>query len=274
MKEYLSDNNSRVVNTSTHNQEVVLKHGFLEDKTHIAVLDLELTCWDQADEDKRPQSEAEITEIGIVIVNLSFIPVKRISLFVKPEVNSILTPFCTTLTGITQAEVDQAGNLEYAMAELKSSLEIVCPIKNLVWCAWGKDLAWLKSKVSVKHSEYLDPRVLDLSIVAKKLGLSGSLSKTLKVLKLPQVTPVHRALPDAESTLNILKEFKLEPIDAFISNERTYRQAAESAKDKVIGNFTRKVAPTLDGESVEVLLKCCGWNFQKAATVYKLFNKS
>ena len=69
------------------------------------VFDLEATCWDTA----RPRDRMEIIEIGAVRLDPDTLtPVDEFATFVRPVVEPQLSQFCTSLTTITQEDVDTA----------------------------------------------------------------------------------------------------------------------------------------------------------------------
>ncbi len=100
---------------------------------NIAIIDLECTC--NNDEIFGPN---EIVEIGAVAGKLfvgAFETVAKLQIYVRPTINSILTSFCTNLTGISQDTVNSSTTLDSALPGLKSWLQ-----KNNVeaWASWGK----------------------------------------------------------------------------------------------------------------------------------------
>jgi len=69
----------------------------------ILVVDLEATCDDNA-----PEFDMEIIEVGAVWVAPDGTILDRFQSFARPMVHPTLTPFCTALTGICQADLDTA----------------------------------------------------------------------------------------------------------------------------------------------------------------------
>ena len=104
-------------------------------KTTILLIDLECTC---NNEPPLPQDEMEIIEIGAVIVSLdahTYRLCDERQIYVQPQRHTLLTPFCTHLTGIQQQHVDQASPLVAALDELSSWLTQYRPS---AWGSWGK----------------------------------------------------------------------------------------------------------------------------------------
>lgn len=94
------------------------------------VVDVEATCW----EGKRPPGAvSEIIEIGLTVVDLDAgRRTGRHRILVKPA-RSTVSPFCTELTGLTQAEVDTG--LDFAAAcRLLASAHMA---GARPWASWG-----------------------------------------------------------------------------------------------------------------------------------------
>lgn len=78
---------------------------------HILVVDVEATCWEG---DPPPGQSSEIIEIGLCVLDLTtLMRVERRDILVRPA-RSTVSPFCTQLTTLTQADVD--GGLPLAQA--------------------------------------------------------------------------------------------------------------------------------------------------------------
>ena len=95
------------------------------------VIDLEATCDESY---KIPKPQTEIIEIGAVLADAATLePVDEIGIFVRPVVHRQLTPFCTQLTSITQADVDGAPLFPKAIAALAAALKG----RDFLFCSWG-----------------------------------------------------------------------------------------------------------------------------------------
>ncbi|MEV0883796.1 exonuclease domain-containing protein [Streptomyces microflavus] len=94
------------------------------------VVDVEATCW----EGQPPPGQVhEIIEIGLTVVDLrAGERVAKHRLLVRPA-RSEVSPFCTELTGLTQAEVD--GGLTFAEACRVLAAEHRTGL--LPWASWG-----------------------------------------------------------------------------------------------------------------------------------------
>ncbi len=96
------------------------------------VLDLEATCCDQ---ETIKRHQMEIIEIGAVMVAAQDLTViDEFQTFIKPIRYPILTPFCKSLTSITQEQVAQAPGYVEAIALLKQWLS---NYSNVVFGSWG-----------------------------------------------------------------------------------------------------------------------------------------
>jgi 3'-5' exoribonuclease 1 len=95
------------------------------------VIDLEATC----DERHRmPRNETEIIEIGAVLVDTqTLLAVEEWQSFVRPVLHPLLTRFCTKLTSITQAQVDEAPAFSVVIAALRSFIAS----RDVLFCSWG-----------------------------------------------------------------------------------------------------------------------------------------
>lgn len=83
-------------------------------KSHIAnVIDLELSCYPG---DRFPEGERkEIIEIGLTIVDLRTLTILKTHSFPIVPTMSKISPYCTELTGWTEAKLRKQG-MEYARA--------------------------------------------------------------------------------------------------------------------------------------------------------------
>lgn len=271
------------IQSSLHNQEVISKFGNLEEKKYIAVIDLELTCWDDTDEKKQPREKSEIIEIGIVILDKNFNILEEISSVCKPMYYPALTEYCTNLTGITQEEINNSRNLCVEFSILEDKYPVLQNKKELIWAAWGNDVKWLQTELNNKiykdsNKRFFDPRVINVAAISKKLGFGAGLKKCMNKLQLEMDIPVHRALPDAKSTAKVLKQFKLTPLDAMISNERSYSEALKKKKAQTVTALLTKVGLKVqsqeDALKIEKLLNYVNWDFQKALNIYRLFSNT
>lgn len=96
------------------------------------VIDLEATC-DRGG--ALPPKDTEIIEIGAVLVRgRTFEPAGEFQTFVRPVARPRLTPFCTELTSIAQADVDAAPTFPAALAALAAFVGG----REALFCSWGE----------------------------------------------------------------------------------------------------------------------------------------
>lgn len=101
----------------------------MREADYYLVVDLEATCCDLG---SVPRHESEIIEIGSVLVcGHTLRPIAEQTLFVRPIVHPVLTPFCTQLTTITQDMVEDALLFPAAAARLAAFGA------GAVFCSWG-----------------------------------------------------------------------------------------------------------------------------------------
>jgi inhibitor of KinA sporulation pathway (predicted exonuclease) len=95
------------------------------------VVDVEATC---CNDNSIPREETEIIEIGAVLCDRkSLRPVDELQTFVRPVRHPVLTPFCTELTSITQADLEGAPLFPDALAALAK----LRGEKRALFCSWG-----------------------------------------------------------------------------------------------------------------------------------------
>ncbi|OKI36146.1 DNA polymerase III [Saccharothrix sp. CB00851] len=94
------------------------------------VVDVEATCW----EGQPPPGQVnEIIEVGLTTVSLTTGErVAKHRILVRPR-RSAVSPFCTELTGLTQAEVD--GGVDFA--EACRLLAVEHEAGSRPWSSWG-----------------------------------------------------------------------------------------------------------------------------------------
>lgn len=170
------------------------------------IVDIEATCCDRG---TIPPHQMEIIEIGAVaILRDTGARAAEFSTLVRPVVHPQLTPFCTTLTGIQQAEVDAAPGFAAAVALLRAWLVGFSPYE---FCSWG-DFDRRQFQLDCQRHRLGFPfagphRNLKLEFsramgCTKKFGVTGALERAgLRF----EGTP-HRALTDAQ---NIARLFPL-----------------------------------------------------------------
>jgi len=134
------------------------------------------------------------------------IPGRHFFRFVRPTEDPVLSPFCTSLTSITQEDVDRAKPFPEAFAEF------------LAWagegphrfCSWGaydlKQFLLDCARHGIKKPEWLEPHVnLRRMFSAEKNVPQCSMVQALEILDLPLEGTHHRGIDDARNIAKIAK---------------------------------------------------------------------
>lgn len=120
------------------------RHG--ADLSRIIVLDIEATCWEVPEE--QGDFPNEIIEIGICELNVQTSEIsKKRSYLVKPQF-SYVSEFCTTLTGITQADINQQRYIPEVLKDIERDYSFT---KDTIWASYGEyDRVKLSSDAGLK----------------------------------------------------------------------------------------------------------------------------
>jgi 3'-5' exoribonuclease 1 len=174
-------------------------------KRNYLVIDLEATCDNGG---LVPKREMEIIEIGAVLVSgESHAPVSEFQSFIRPVRHPVLTPFCTRLTSITQADVDAAPAFPEVFGRL--TRWIYSHPAPHVFCSWGDyDRTQFEQDCRFHNVPYALPhRHLNLKRafserrgIGKKLGMAGALAQA----GLPLTGTHHRGIDDARNIARLL----------------------------------------------------------------------
>jgi len=111
----------------------------------ILIVDLEATCWDD-----RPQTvgDMEIIEFGCTLASIEGVVTSSFHQMVRPTLSPVLSDFCQSLTGITQAMVDNAPVYQEAVQRLDS---LVGALQFDAWASWGQhDL----NQINIEHERH------------------------------------------------------------------------------------------------------------------------
>ena len=167
----------------------------------VNVIDVESTCW----EDIQPHDQvSEIIEIGLVELDLvTGTRLSKQSIMVRPQ-HSTVSPFCTALTGHTQADVDRGVTFPEAFEQLRASFGF----KNRVMVSWGDyDRKMFDRMLALHKLPAQDWRHLNLKQAfsmllypEKEVGMSTALDR----LRLPLVGRHHNGADDAANIATIL----------------------------------------------------------------------
>lgn len=167
------------------------------------LFDLEATCWN--DNDKTRISE--IIEIGAV----NFDTLSEFDVFIKPTINPILSEFCTNLTSIQQADVDNGVDFVTGLNMFQDWIGT----EDCELISWGSyDKKQILFECEHKNIQNNITKLLDNHVNLRlafqdKFGLSRkkrvSMKKALSKIKEPFVGTKHRAIDDAKNMISIIK---------------------------------------------------------------------
>jgi inhibitor of KinA sporulation pathway (predicted exonuclease) len=169
----------------------------------ILIIDLEATC---SDDEKIPSEQMETIEIGACWVQQDGVVLDRFQSFVRPVRNPRLTAFCISLTGIHQADVDNAPMFPVAAASLHQFVEQYRAPAS-VWMSWGAYDQKQITRDSALH-DVTEPIGLPhqnakrLFAKAQRIGKEVGMAKACQLTRLTLKGVHHRALDDA---LNIAR---------------------------------------------------------------------
>jgi inhibitor of KinA sporulation pathway (predicted exonuclease) len=169
------------------------------------LIDLEATC---SNDGSLPRHEMEMIEIGAVMQNARTFEVEsEFQTFICPIRHPQLTTFCTELTTITQADVDQAPRFPVALAAMQ---EWMYQFDNSLFCSWGDyDRHQFVQDCSFHGVGYpfrsghlnLKPEFSRSLDIKKKLGLT----QALRHLGLDFSGTHHRGIDDARNIARIVR---------------------------------------------------------------------
>lgn len=172
---------------------------------HYIVFDLEATCWEERDNRRN-----ETIEIGAVLINEKQEVISEFQQFVKPLMNPVLSDFCTNLTSIQQADVDDAPLFPEAIENFKTWFQE--SEEDYLLCSWGfydrKQLEhdagihgleadWVAQHISLKH-QYAKFKGL-----RRAIGMKNALKKE----KIALDGTHHRGIDDARNIAKIFVKY-------------------------------------------------------------------
>lgn len=179
----------------------------------IVVCDLEATCWNDGEE--LAIDKMEVIEIGCVLADMDGTIQDEFCTFVSPVVNPILSPFCSSLTGISQDDVNSAPTFKVAIGLLDHWLAE----RATCWGSWGN----FDNKLLVSETRRNDIESRFLSIPhinlkkawrrTTKKRRQNSLGEALRYHGLEFFGSPHRGIDDARNTARLLSFIPKKEID-------------------------------------------------------------
>lgn len=171
----------------------------------ILVIDLEATCDDGP---AFSTDQMEIIEIGAVWATTSGEAIAAFKSYVRPLVHPTLSDFCTSLTGIAQADVDAAPTFAEVASKLASFAKQHLDAQP-IWGSWGKYDFNQIARECERHgiSNPLDGfthRNLKREFARQRKIKEVGMAKALQIAGLPLQGAHHRALDDAKNIATLL----------------------------------------------------------------------
>lgn len=171
----------------------------------ILVVDLEATC---ADDGSIAPEDMEIIEIGACWTNETGVILHRFQHFVQPRTRPTLTPFCMSLTGINQSDVDEAPLFPVAAKALNDfASEHNEP--GALWMSWGAYDMKQITRDALRHSVE-SPLTMPhqnakrMFAKAQRIGKEIGMAKACELVRKPLVGKHHRGLDDAENIAGLM----------------------------------------------------------------------
>jgi inhibitor of KinA sporulation pathway (predicted exonuclease) len=164
------------------------------------VVDLEATC-DQPE--SFPRDESEIIEIGAVLVDSTTLqPLGEYQTFVQPVQHPKITPFCTQLTSITQAQVEHAPLLRAALAALGRWLPQPATLAS--WGAYDRNQLRRESQRKRIKLPWDDKHLNIKEAFGKRAGHAMGVGQALRRMGLRFEGTPHRGIDDARNIVRLL----------------------------------------------------------------------
>jgi len=170
----------------------------------ILVVDVESTCWEG---DPPAGQESEIIEIGLCALDVATLQrLEKRSILVRPE-RSTVSAYCTALTGLTQADVQEGVSLREACRILKREYRA----RERLWASYGDyDRRQFERNCRTQGIAYpFGPthlNIKNLFAVMHALPREVGMARALEMLGLPLEGTHHRAGDDAWNIAHILAE--------------------------------------------------------------------
>lgn len=173
----------------------------------IMVVDLEATCWEG---EAPPGQQSDIIEIGLAVLNIKTGEIEeKTNYLIQPE-RSVVSDFCTELTGWTQDKVNHGMKFKTAIDHMKKTYGT----KKRAWASYGEyDRKMLVNQCQYSEIPYpFTPQHLNVKEMVnifnggvKMLGLGQALKKVgIKF----EGTP-HRGEDDAYNIAKLLRHYML-----------------------------------------------------------------
>lgn len=168
------------------------------------IVDLEATCCNTF---SIPHKETETIEIGAVIVeSVGLEIIDEFTVFVKPIRHPKLTDFCTELTTIKQADLEDAPTFPQAVGIFKRWFG---QYENSVFCSWG-DYDKNQLKREAKYHKISYPMGEEHFNLKKQFSLAlrtkkhYGMARALKTVGMSLDGTHHRGIDDARNLAKLM----------------------------------------------------------------------
>lgn len=174
---------------------------------HIIVVDLESTCW-ESKSDQPFREESEIIEIGICLLSVKSLQTTQKAQYLITPTRSKVSEFCSDLTGLTQAKLDNEGmSFEAACGKIQDRFKT----KKRVWASYGEyDRKMFMNQCEKMDIEYpFNHRHINVKTyfpIVFGLGKEMGMDKALQAARLPLEGVHHCGADDAWNTSRLLAE--------------------------------------------------------------------
>ena len=158
----------------------------------VNIVDVESTCWEG---NPPPGQRSEIIEIGLTVVDLAARErLAKHRVLVRPQASRV-SEFCTSLTGLTQSEVDGGVSFADACARLVDEHEA----RTRGWASWGDyDRKQFTRQCEATGVEYpFGARHTNAKAVFAGTGRQVGMAGALKAVGLPLEGRHHRGDDDS-----------------------------------------------------------------------------
>jgi inhibitor of KinA sporulation pathway (predicted exonuclease) len=171
------------------------------------VIDVEATCWEHdaqgnfTDQQKR---DSEIIEFGLTVIELDKKTIVESRAIIVRPTTSAISPFCTALTTLTPAYVDEHG---YSFRKALELLEKQYRCDRNMWASWGcydRDIILRQCLREQVANPFNNNHLNVKSLFCWKHGFSCGLGKAVEHLGIPFDGTAHRGIDDSKNIAKVL----------------------------------------------------------------------
>jgi inhibitor of KinA sporulation pathway (predicted exonuclease) len=173
-------------------------------KDRILFPDNELTCWKEG---PPPGERPEIIEIGVAELDVESLTITRAkSYLVRPQFSTV-SPYCTELTGHTEAALRKNG---HPLPEVYRRIEKDFGTGSKAYFAWGRDREALERDAALKGTvSPFSAAFVDLGMyfsMTMGLGRAVGLTEAMELHGLERSGRIHSGVDDAIDTARLWAE--------------------------------------------------------------------